>query len=225
MNFFVLLRNAEETSGDAQPEFEHETRFIPVEGTASGAAPRCELCGRHVGALPLLPPFRMELETWGIGFGDIAFGPGDDLLVTRHFANLFQELGLSGLQGFEPVLITRVRKHSLNKDRLPDYVHVTVAKSNAAIDASKSELEIVGPAPCTACRLSNGIKRAKRLIIESGTWSGEDIFRARGLPGKIFASQRFAVFCTEYKIKNAVLVPCEEFSFDHYPWERRVNQP
>jgi hypothetical protein len=193
MNFFILLKNAEQTSIYPSPNFEFETEFIPNDNL--GEAPRCDACRRFVGALPWQPPFAAELETWGSAFGDIAFGPGDELLVSQQFVKGFDALCLTGLQGFGQVEITATKKHSPFKGDAPTYFQVIVVRSNAAIDDAKSELVREGSAPCTRCRQADGIKRAKRLVIEKGTWANEDIFRARGLPGKIFVSERFAELC------------------------------
>ena len=68
---------------------------------------------------------------------------------------------------------------------------------------------------------ANRCKACGKLIVESSTWSGEDIFIARGLPGIFLITEKFKTFCEECKIKNAVLIPAEEYSYDFYPWERR----
>lgn len=64
------------------------TDFLPSEPHNVGDAPRCPACNRFVGMLRWQPPFRVEVETWGSTFGDIAFGPGDSLLVSEGLASL-----------------------------------------------------------------------------------------------------------------------------------------
>jgi hypothetical protein len=60
------------------------TDFLPLE-ESRGEAPRCVACRKYVGMLPLKPPIRVELETWTDQFGDLAFGPADELLVGDRF--------------------------------------------------------------------------------------------------------------------------------------------
>jgi hypothetical protein len=54
-----------------------------------------------------------------------------------------------------------------------------------------------------------------------GSWQGEDVFIARGLPGTIIASERFKEFCSARAVKNVLLVDALEFPFDSYLWEKR----
>jgi hypothetical protein len=46
------------------------------EGVTLAEAPRCPTCGRFVGMLKWQPPYRVEMDTWGDHFGDLAFGSG-----------------------------------------------------------------------------------------------------------------------------------------------------
>lgn len=203
---------------------EGETEFSDVEPVRTGEAPTCERCGGFVGALTCLPPYRVELELWDSICGDIAFGPGGDLLVSERFKTLWQEHDLTGLQGFDPVEVVKVKRHKREKPDLseqPDYYRVSVVRSQAAIDADQSGLDRDTPEVCPVCRLcaKGGVKRARRIVLEPGTWGGEDIFVARGLPGTYLVSERFKTFFDEYKITSAKLIPAEEYSFDFYPWE------
>ena len=36
-------------------------------------AARCQKCNSYIGMREPVPPFRVRIETWGIGFGDFAF--------------------------------------------------------------------------------------------------------------------------------------------------------
>src|SRR5437899_5941141 len=74
------------------------------------------------------------------------------------------------------------------------------------------------PHTCNECR-SGLIKRAARIVLEDDTWSGEDVFYARGLPGTRLTSERFKAFFDKYSINNGVLIDAAEYSFEFYPWE------
>lgn len=214
MSFHVLC-SPREVDGPAVTDFLDEGR------TNLGDAPRCPKCGAFIGALPWLPPYVAELEVWGKEYGDIAFGPGDELLLIERAATAFQQEGLSGLAGFHDVAITRVIRRGGSKLRLPAprYIVVAVTRSRAAIDFSASELIQETPYTCDECR-TGIVKRAERIILEPGTWSGEDVFYARGLPGTILTSERFRDFFDRNRINNGVLTNALDYSFDSYRGER-----
>ncbi len=59
--------------------------------------------------------------------------------------------------------------------------------------------------------------RWQRLILEEGTWTGEDVFRPRGLSGQIMVTQRFKDACEQNGITNAFFTPAEDAGHDFYP--------
>ena len=212
---FYVLKNPSETKSSTVTEFsEHES--------VQGDAPRCCVCGKFIGPLPWLPPFRAELEVLGNDFGDIAFGAGNELLVSNRFKRLYSEAGLSGFKGFEPVEIVRTKCRRRLAKPVPEYFHVTASRnSRAAIDVKASSLIMEKPLPCPECRTGGVLKRARRIVLEVSSWSGEDIFFARGLPGTILVSERFSDFCKENQISNAILIPAFDYAFEFYPWEQQ----
>ena len=221
MGFYVFKLQAESAKG--------ETEFSDVRPVRTGDAPTCEKCGGFVGLLTCLPPYRVEIELWDSIFGDVAFGPGGDLLVSERFRTVWQERGLTGLQGFDAVEVARVKRHKRNKPGLsarPDYYRVSAVRSQAAIDDTRSGLEREGGEVCPACRTGErgGAKRTRRIVLEPDTWTGEDIFIVRGLPGTRLASERFKSFFDDYEITSATLIPAEDYSFDFYPWEQADGQ-
>lgn len=209
MRFFVLQnpKSDEQTAA---------TEFVPVDNSPTGQAPRCPRCGRYVDMLPLLPPVRVELDTWGPEFGDMAFGPSNELLVSDRFWRLYGASNLAGMIYVGSVQVTKVKSHRKLMATTPDYHCCRAGISKATIDDSESGLEREGPAPCPECRIGGVIKRTKKIALESNSWSGEDIFVARGLPGTILASESFETFCRENAFSNCKLVPAESFSFDYY---------
>jgi hypothetical protein len=58
----------------------------------------------------------------------------------------------------------------------------------------------------------------ERLVLEPGTWTGDDVFEPRGL-AEIMAPQRFKDACDRHGIKNAEFRPAEEAGHDFYPGE------
>src|ERR1041385_952664 len=169
MNFFVL-QNPKVDGGSAV------TDFIPAESASVGEAPTCPVCKNHIGMLPLLPPIRAEIETWGTQFGDIAFGPSNEMLVTGRFYDLYRQAGLQGLLYIGEAQIVKVKSHRSISREQPTYHCCRPKQSRAAIDEIGSDMERVSLRVCEECRFGGLIKRVKRIRLEPGSWSGEDIF-------------------------------------------------
>jgi hypothetical protein len=167
--------------------------------------------------LPLLPPVRVQLETWGTECGDIAFGPSDEILISTRVHECFRAAKLTGLIDIGPVEIIKVNSHQKLRGNVTSYRCCRISRSRATIDEVKSGLQIEEPWTCEECRIGGIIKRVARLVLEEGSWSGEDIFIGRGLPGIIMTSERFVAFCRHNDVLNAHLLHAEKFSFDYYP--------
>lgn len=213
MKFFVL-RNPKVEHGDAV------TDFLPVDGSRTGDAPRCSKCGKPIGMLPLVPPVRVELEAWGARWGDVAFGPGDQILVSDKLTKLFAEAGLVGFERLDAVEIEKAKRRKPGAGEPPGYWLASIQRSRAALDDVASGLVRDEAPTCEECRTAGIIKRADRIVLVANTWSGEDVFFARGLPGTILVSERFKRLCDANDLANCSLVAAENFSFDHYPQER-----
>ena len=177
-------------------------------------APRCPSCGQYIGLLRWLSPLRVELKLYGAKFGDFAFGGGDDLLVSDLFRRSYMKARLTGLESFDPVEVVKVKtKKKQLQEEPPKYYRVLPALSNAAIDDVRSELVREKPWTCSRCR-SNGVVSVKRIVLEDGTWSDEDIFLARGLPATILISSRFADVYASNRLDGAELIPAEDYTYD-----------
>jgi hypothetical protein len=185
------------------------TEFSAAKGFETGDAPRCPQCGDYIGLLEWLPPFRVEIRTFGTRFGDLAFdGVWPYLLVSQRFLVLYEEHGLKGLSGFEPVAVTKVKRRRKVIGDLPAYVRAVVTRSQAEIDYAASGYEWRdSPPTCATCRIG-GYRRRAGLVVDPATWPGEDIFIARAA-AEFIVSERFKRFCEEFAIKNAVLKPAE----------------
>ena len=215
---FYVLDNPSDTERGAVTDF---TQSKPMN---LGEAPTCPICGGFIGSLPWLPPYRAELEVWGKDYGDIAFGPGNELMVAQRVADAFKHEGLFGFSGFNEVDIVKVIRRGGSKiaSHPPRYFCVAIARGRAAIDVEASKMVHEEPFTCPECR-SGLIKRIGRIVLEEGTWSGEDVFFARGLPGTILASERFKAFFDRYSVNNGVLIDAADYSIDFYPWEKNAG--
>ncbi len=213
MRFYVIKERQKETRCD--------TEFAYLKTHPRGDAPCCPVCGGYTGMLTALPPYNIELELWDTGYGDIAFGPGNHILVSARFKILWEEHGLKELDSFAPVSVKKIITHIRFEASPPEYYLTSVVQSEAAIDQIRSGFEWEpGEEPtCGLCRLGS-IKRWKRIVLEPNTWSGEDVFRPRGLSGTIMVDQRFKEFVDQFKITNCCLIPADEYAHDFYPWEK-----
>jgi hypothetical protein len=210
-------------------EGRHDTEF-GTDNPNVGPALSCPQCGGGIGLLTWEPPYQGELELYGSDFGDLVEGAGGDLLVTERFAEDFKAEGLKGLSGFHPVEVTRVRRkrRGPKPGPPPRYLFVMPAYGTAAVDMERSRLKRTRPRACTWCREA-GIDAIDGLALEEGTWHGEDVFRPRGLWGRVIVSERFMRFAERHAMSHFAFVPIEKFVSDpldlFYPRSVQLNPP
>jgi hypothetical protein len=168
-----------------------------------------------MGMRPWLPPYRGEVTLHSGAFGDFIDGPGYDAIISARMAEAFRAEGLTGLHGFHPVEVLRVRGKRRKSQVLdvPRYFVVTPCFGRAAIDEAHSHLRLREPMSCSECR-SIGVDSIHGFALEPGTWAGEDVFRPRGIQGFIVVSERFAGFVQRHALTNMKLIPTEEYVWD-----------
>ena len=192
----------------------HDTKFSSVKPVELGEAPLCPKCGGVIGMLTWLPPYRVELELYGASLGDFVKGSGYQVLISERMAEAFRAEGLTGLLGFHPVEVVRVRrKRKLKPADMPNYFVVTPCFGRAAVDLEHSRLRRNRPLACSEC-LNPGVDTIHGFTLQPGTWQGEDVFRPRGLTGRIVVTERFTQLVQRHGLTNMKLVPTEEYIFD-----------
>jgi hypothetical protein len=190
-----------------------ETDFLTTDDAVLGAAPRCPVCGHFIGMKEWLPPYRVELALHGKSWGDFAFFAGTGrFIIASRVVEAFTRGGLVGLSGFEPIEIVTV-KGRRSAGPPPEYRHVSIARSRAAVDDSKSVIERSENVTCEHCR-STGVDAVHGFVLEPGTWTGEDVFFARGLSGSVLASARFAHLIEENSLTNIRVISTQEYEWD-----------
>jgi hypothetical protein len=184
----------------------------------------CPKCGYPIGMMRWLPPYRVELVLHGEELGDFIKSSGDDLLVSERLVEAFREGGLTGLEGFHPVEVVRVRRkrRGPKPTNIPRYLAVTACFGRAAVDLAHSRIRYDVPPSCEECRYVDK-DAIHGFTLEPDTWRGEDIFRPRGLFGDLVVSERFARFVERHGFTNMRLTPTEEFVWD--PLERGPPGP
>jgi hypothetical protein len=204
---FVLKKHSGQI-GDAT------TDFLKAGRANFSDARLCEACGGAVGLLRWEPPYRVELETWGGQFGDLAFGPGEAFLVSERFARLWKEEGLVGLEGFHPVEIVKVKRRGKRiKEGPPRYFVVWPVYSEVAVDQERSGFQWEEPPKCGVCR-EGLLKGYDRIVLEGEP--RENVFMPRRL-GVVLADERFKEFCDRHGITNCLLIPAERA---RWPWRQ-----
>ena len=202
------------SKGEIGSRYDAEVEMVEPENL--GEAPRCPRCGDFIGMLPWLSPYRVELELHGQEFGDFIKVPGYELLISEQFAEAFRAEGLTGLEGFHPVEVLRVRrrgKRALKPISVPRYYAVSPCYGRGAVDLVLNRVRTSEPPTCPECR-SAGIDAIHGFVLEPGTWGGEDIFRPRGIQGRIVVSERFKEFVERHGLTNMVLTPTEQYVWD-----------
>ena len=195
-------------------EGSHDAEFTCV-GDSVVEEPQCPRCGSPIEALPWRPPYRVTLELFGTGLGDFILGFGCEVLVTERFAESFRVEGLTGLLGFHPVEVVRVRRQRRGErpSTVPPYFLSVPVFGSAAVDEARSRIRRSSPISCEWCRES-GVDAIHGFALEQGSWNGDDVFIARGMPGSLVVSERFASFVARHGFTNMKLIPTEAFTWD-----------
>ncbi len=200
MNFYVINNHLFDDSKYAFGE-EAETKFNADD------AVRCTKCGAAMTSLQWLPPYDVKLSK--SVFGDFVFGTIEPFLVSELFKTAYDASGLIGITEFNLVKIKEVNgKRKLNSP--PNYFYARVGISEAQIDEKKSKLIRTGGEQCDQCKLGGIISNYQGLYLDEDTWSGEDIFYAKGLPGVLFVTERFKDFVDINNYTNLELVASEK---------------
>src|SRR5262249_13823319 len=92
---------------DAETQYESGAPLL-------GDSPRRPSCGAFVGPKAWQPPYRARLSAHGSRVGDVAFGAGSDLLISRAFLHEWEERGVTGLGPIDPVEILGELPESLS---------------------------------------------------------------------------------------------------------------
>jgi len=220
MKFYVI---DQPKAGSPEDRF-GGTDAVMEEGTNTGEAVRCPACDRPLSMLKWLPPYRIELESWGKHYGDVA-KIGDDLIVSERFMQVFSSCGLKGLVNVESVEIVRlVHRRRKPKEPLPKYFKATVVRSQTTIDQEASGYVWGDKSKvCPEC-LFDTLKRYRTLIVQAETWSGDDVFFPRGGHGPL-VSERFKTAFSDQGLKGAIFISADskEAGYDSFPWEKECD--
>lgn len=188
-----------------------ETEYEPIGQVNYGEAPRCPNCGRLAGMMPWLPPYRVHLHRHGPILGDVAFGTGNNLLLSQAFVAGWSTSGLKGLGDVQPVEIASVCYRTLARTLQP-YYQIGLQPITTCIDRSRSV--IIGPEPeCMQCGGPGPMDAILALSIDESSWSGEDIFVPWGV-AEFIVTQHVVDMAREHGLTNVTTTPLEEYRWD-----------
>ncbi|MBX7105642.1 MAG: hypothetical protein K1X57_16280 [Gemmataceae bacterium] len=208
-----------------------------ADSLLSGDAPRCPACGRIIGLRQWLPPYRLEMETWGRHYGDFEC-LGEDWVISERLRDLFLCNNLKGLTEFEEVDIVRITyRRGKPEGSVPRYFKAVVDKQHVTVDQQASGMQWapnyasademtdkqwgLGALGCSVCLWREGtFVRLNKLVILPETWTGEDVFHARGGVDNI-VSHRLVTICEAGNIKGVQFTPADQFEIDYYPSEMK----
>ncbi|MBK8267820.1 MAG: hypothetical protein IPK83_05760 [Planctomycetes bacterium] len=185
------------------------TQYMSVDPVAQGLyAAKCSACDSYLEGFHWKPPYRVDLELRAGVFGDIAFGPHIDILISDAFRNIFHQERMTGCSMPTKVEVRRVKKRGKPPGNPPDYYLTRVQLSNVRIDVAASGIRR-DEAICPECLTGGILDGYDRIIVEPDSWTGEDIFIAKGLTGTIICSQRFYDVVARYELQNVPLLEAE----------------
>lgn len=191
----------------------HETEFEKDAPVIRGEPAMCPVCKEgFISMKPWLPPRRALIRVWGKELGDVAFGPGNELLVSEYFRLAWIEHGLRGLDVFEPVEVVRLTPARLAR-AAPSFHCILPKLGTTSLDFSRSTIERSGEPDCLFCGKGSVKNAIHGVVIAEETWGGEDIFRPLGLVGSVIVTSRFREMVAAKSLKNFGLVPVERYTW------------
>jgi len=184
-----------------------------------GDSENCPYCGSPLTSLRWLQPYKVKLLK--PKFGDFVFGLIEPFLASENFMNKYLKSGLKGITKFEKVEVVKINWMKSNTSPPPNYYYVSLIRSKTRIDEKRSKFKRKGKIECEKCRTGGTIENYEGYYFEEGTYDGEDIFIATGLPGEIFVSPKFYDFGKENNFTNLNFIPAEEYRPFRATWHEK----
>lgn len=193
-----------------------------VDPAIYGDAKRCPVCNKPVSMLEWLPPQKVKFSTDNINkWGDFVWGAGFTLLVSESFRQLYQTHSLDDSLAFSPQI-----NNEISKLDSPNYYHLDIPWDGANLNDELSGLVWYKPQKelCEYCRIGNGPRRIEKIILDEDTWTGADMFIARGgLGGIIIVSEELKILIEKSNLRNCWLIPANKMRIStkggETPWE------
>src|ERR1700674_1145394 len=197
-----------------------EWAFADVIDPVYGGAPKCPSCGRFLGMLEWLPPYRIRLVKGTKSYipGDLIDGPGAELMASQRFIAQFERAKLKGVERWEPVTIEGYNNYWEKKLKRPApaepymgpiFPPPTVrAKWEKMHPVADGDMEWTG---CEVCgRSPRNFDSWKGVVVDEDSWTGADIFQLTSLGSRFIVTEAFANFVAEGNFRGVPLVPAAQ---------------
>lgn len=176
----------------------------------------CPVCGRRPGTRIWLPPHRLSLSQRK--YPDLLWVSGSNICATPAFRQMFEACRTTGVTGYDPpASITRVgrRPGGMVTPQPPEYRRVRLAGWGANLDdaASGATGGLSARDSCRFCRPGSP-QSIDRLVVESTSWTGLDIFIVRGIAGVVVVTERFRDLFRSHGLTGVFFCPCDRYSFN-----------
>jgi hypothetical protein len=195
---------------------------VTKHATYSTECPRCPFCGGSVGSLYWLPPYEIILKQ-PRHVGDFVLGAGGcDLLVSERFMKLYEHEKLTGIDEVLPITVVRMGTSKKSTTlKAPKLYGLYLQHTRTQLKYEEMGITWGNPPKadyCTLCGPGGGGKNGwwksrERIVVDSTTWKGEDLFYAINHSGTILLSEKAAQLVKSYGLTNASVIPCEEAKF------------
>ncbi len=219
MQFYVI----KDPKAGSDEDRDFGADFEKTDDANSDDAIRCPVCADILTLRQWLPPFEIEVTTYGRHYADLGFCVAD-LIVSERFVEVYRNAGLTGIDNFDPVRIVKL-KHRRKKpaEPVPQYFRAVVRRSQTTIDQIASRYEWDDCSKIKPCCLTGPLIRYQAQIVDMSTWDGLDIFMPRGGNNRLFSKRLVDAFM-ENRLNGGIFIPAETYGYDSFPWKKGFFQ-
>jgi hypothetical protein len=194
-------------------DFAYGEKEEPIRILDPGGAGTCPVCEGVLGTRRWGAPHYISLSCRK--YPDVLWGAGFTVMFSVELVDLWRGAGLREPVSFaEPASVLKVRRRPVEKlvEPPPQYCNVEVRCDGALLDEEASGARRNRAPDCFYCR--QGIDAVERIAFVQGSWTGQDVFEALGLPGTLIVTERVLNLFERYNIKGVDLVAAEDYYFD-----------
>lgn len=181
---------------------------------------KCPVCGEPVSMMKWLPPYRIRLSNKNPKkWGDFVWGAFTPVLVSHRVNEIYQKESLKGIvefsEPFEIVQTGKMRNYEYIAEP-PIYHRIEINWGGANQDDLASGLihEFPEKIMCAYCRSGVSWRKQGKVIIEVGSWKGDDFFIPRNAPVSFMITEKFKHIIEDYQLTNIWAIPAEKYGYD-----------
>jgi len=146
---------------------------------------------------------------------DLSLTSGGDLLLSEGCLRVLERAEIQGLVEVRPIDVMTV-EGPVDRASVGKYFLAEAVRWGAEVDRAKSGLRTTEPTACTNCGYAGLIEGFDRVCVLEESWTGKDLFRVKGLPATILATERMR----RLLIQNDLKMCCTPAEKDKMPMLR-----